>query len=208
MDVPLRCSCGALRGWVRSVGARSGNRCICYCDDCQSFAHFLERADAILDAHGGTDIFQTSPARVDLTSGVERLASIQLRPGSRVVRWYASCCGTPIGNTPADPRIPFVGLIHACIDSGAIGSSADAVLGPVRGSVFRRFARGDGAALPAPRTALQVLRIARLILVARLRGDRRQSPFFDPGGKPVAAPRVLGADELRAVEASRDASVG
>jgi hypothetical protein len=207
MDLPLRCSCGELRGWLRSVGPRGGNRCICYCDDCQSFAHFLGRADAILDPHGGTDIFQTSPARLEISAGMEHLACMQLRPGSNLVRWYASCCWTPIGNTPAARRLPFVGVIRSCMDVAATGSSADAVLGPVRGSVFRRFARGDQAALPRRLPLAQILRLVGMALAARLRRDQRRSPFFDAQGRLKVAPRVLSPEELRAVEASRDAIV-
>ena len=205
MDLPLRCGCGALRGVLRSVAPRGGNRCICYCDDCQSFAHFLGRAESILDPHGGTDIFQTT-ARLELSAGVQQLACMQLRQGSRVVRWYAGCCRTPIGNTVVTPRMPFVGLIHSCMDFDATGSTADSVLGPVRGSVFRRFARGDPAELAPRLGAIQILRVVRLVLAARLRRDRR-SPFFDVSGQPKVAPRVLRPDELRAVEASRDAAL-
>ena len=198
MDVPLRCGCGAFRGVLRSISPRNGNRCICYCDDCQAFANFLERPETTLDPHGGTDIFQTSQARLEITAGRENLACIQLRSGSKLVRWYASCCRTPIGNTPAEHRIPFVGVIHSCLDFGALGSSADAVLGPVRGTFFRRFARGDRAELPRGRSVLLILRLVRLVLVARLRRDQLHSPFFEPSGEPRVAAHVLSADELRA----------
>src|SRR5262245_21110924 len=194
-DVPLRCACGALRGVLRSVTPRRGNRCICYCDDCQAFAHFLGRADSILDRHGGTAIFQTSPARLEILEGRENLASMQLRAGSSLVRWYAACCRTPIGNTPADSRIPFVGVIHGCMDLAAAGTSADAVLGPVRGGFFRRFARGDAADLPEAHFVRQILRLGRIVLGARLRGDQRRSPFFGPDGKPSVAPRVQAVGE-------------
>jgi hypothetical protein len=92
------------------------------------------------------------------------------------------------------------------MDFSAAGSSPDAVLGPVRGSVFRRFARGDQAELRERLPVVQYIRLARMILVARLRRDRLRSAFFDPTGKPKASPRVLGAEELRAVEAARDAA--
>jgi hypothetical protein len=59
-EVPLRCSCGVVRGAARGVSGANGNRLICYCDDCQSFAHFLGPAQPILDSHGGTEIFQMS----------------------------------------------------------------------------------------------------------------------------------------------------
>src|SRR4051812_39818162 len=57
----LGCRCGRVRGTVTRAAPASVNRVICYCDDCQAFAHWLARAD-LLDAHGGTDIVQLAPA--------------------------------------------------------------------------------------------------------------------------------------------------
>jgi len=59
-DVALRCHCGRMRGIARAVSPSAGFRFVCYCKDCQAFARFLERPD-ILDAAGGTDIFQMPP---------------------------------------------------------------------------------------------------------------------------------------------------
>jgi hypothetical protein len=204
VDLPLRCACGAWRGVLRGVAPGRGNRCICYCDDCQSFAHYLGRADEILDAHGGTDIFQTSPARLEITAGNERLACVRLRPRSNVVRWFASCCRTPIGNTPAEHRVPLVGVIRSCLDLGAVGLSADAALGPVRGIAFPRFARGDRTQLPKRSLVLHLLRMVGIILAARIRRDQLRSPFMHADGELKASPHVLGVEELRAVEAVRD----
>jgi hypothetical protein len=189
MDLPLRCRCGAWRGVLRAAAPRSGNRVVCYCDDCQAFAHWLGDARGVLDAAGGTDIFQTSPARVEITAGGEQLACMRLRPGSNVLRWFARCCRTPIGNTPADPRFVLVGVIHACMDFGTAGRSADAVLGPIRGSAFPEFARGDRAELPRKVGVRHLARLVRIILAARLRGDVRRSPFDLTRVKP----QVLGA---------------
>ena len=203
-DVPIRCSCGALRGVARGVSRERGNRLVCYCDDCQSFAHFLEGADRILDAHGGTDIFQMSPARLEIADGLDHLACVRLRPGG-LLRWYADCCRTPIGNTPASRKAAFVGLIHSCTDTA--GPSRDEILGPVRARVNARFAKGDRARLDAhDRAPLSlIVRFIAMLLMARLRGDHSRSPFFDARtGAPTASPRVLTEDERRAVEAARD----
>ena len=124
-DVPLRCACGTVRGVARGLSPTRGHRVVCYCDDCQRFAHFLGAAQTILDPHGGTDIFQTSPARLEITAGGDLLACLRLRPRSNVLRWYAGCCRTPIGNTPADPRFVLVGVIHACMDFAAVGRTRD-----------------------------------------------------------------------------------
>lgn len=57
LDLPLRCRCGHVRGVATKISPLAGFRFFCYCKDCQAFARFLDRAD-VLDATGGTDIFQ------------------------------------------------------------------------------------------------------------------------------------------------------
>ncbi len=189
-DVPIRCSCGSLRGVARSVSRRSGNRLVCYCDDCQSFAEFLGRADEILDTHGGTDIFQMSPARLEITEGGNRLACVRLTPKG-LFRWYADCCKTPIGNTLPTRQVPVIGLIHSCMNTE--GKSRDETLGPVRAGVNGRYATGDRTEINAhDRAPLSVLfRMSRKLLGWRLRGDHNRSPFFDNTGAPTVVPRVV-----------------
>lgn len=206
VDLPIRCSCGALRGVASGVSGAVGNRVVCYCDDCQSFLHFLGNATEVLDAHGGTDIFQMSPARLRFTEGSERLACMRLRPRG-LLRWYADCCKTPIGNTPPTRALPFVGLIRVCVEPFSGVLSADGVLGPVRARVNARFAKGERAALDAhdKATASMILRFLRILAMARLRGDQARSPFFDAAGAPIVEPHVLSEEELARVEATRDA---
>jgi len=204
IDLPIRCTCGTLRGVLRGASPDHGNRAVCYCDDCQSFAHFLKRPADILDEHGGTEVFQTSPARVEFIDGADRLACMRLKP-SGLLRWYASCCRTPVGNTLATAKMPFVGLIRACLD--ADDAALDAALGPIRYRGMGRFAKGDVSGLGVhDRFTLGMLgRITRILIGAKLRGDARRSPFFDAeSGTPVAVPKVLSADELREVEMARD----
>src|ERR1700761_5845308 len=96
MNHPLRCSCGKLQGHVSHPG-RAG-RGVCYCRDCRAFAHFLGRPGDILDAQGGTDVMATLPSYVTFTQGKDKLACMSLSERG-MLRWYASCCNTPIGNT-------------------------------------------------------------------------------------------------------------
>jgi hypothetical protein len=205
--VEVGCDCGAVRGEAR-ITPETGNHLVCYCDDCQSFAHFLRRAGDVLDAHGGTEIFQMSPARLSITEGRDRLACLRLRPDG-LLRWYADCCRSPLGNTHASGKVPFVGLF--CCAVGPPSADVEAALGPVRARVNARFAQGDVTeSEAAPRWSLpMILRFARIVLGAWLRGDRRRSPFFDPRtGAPVALARVLTDAELSEVEAARDAGAG
>ncbi len=205
-DLPLRCTCGALSGVARGVSAARGNRLLCYCGDCQSFAHFLGRADEILDANGGSDIFQMSPARLVIREGADQLACMRLTPKG-LLRWYARCCRTPIGNTLATPNVPFVGWIQLHGGAGRDGRAWDEALGPVRARVGVGFAKGERSQLGSGgRGTLPVLlRFARVVLAARLRGDHKASPFFDPRtGAPRAIPQVLSEQQLRDVERARD----
>jgi len=199
-DLPVRCSCGALRAVARGVSPARGNRVVCYCDDCQTFAHFLERADDTLDAFGGTQIYQTSQARLEVTAGKDRLACVQLAPKG-LLRWYASCCRTPIGNTLASRQLPFIGLIVRCVDASAV-RSLDQALGPIRVRGYARFAKGNPPDAHPNFPASAIARVLWISLAARLRGDHRRSPFFDARtGAPIATPGVLSAVERAAVRA-------
>ena len=189
-DLPLRCRCGHVRGVAREVSPSAGFRFLCYCKDCQAFACFLERAD-VLDAAGGTDIFQMPPARMKLTAGTEALRC--LRFSSKVIRWYTDCCRTPIGNTAADPRFPVLALIHCFMDHATDGRSRDVVLGPplcriYQGSAVRPLPPMAGAPALFP----VFVRRASRMLGWWMRGLARPSPFFDAStSAPCSVPRVL-----------------
>src|SRR5690349_24000361 len=114
MKIRLRCRCGKLQGEVEA--ARVAARAVCYCKDCQAFARFLKTQDVVLDAAGGTEVEATLPAAVRFTHGLEHLACMSLSPKG-IYRWYASCCNTPVGNTPRDPKMSYVGLVRTCLDA-------------------------------------------------------------------------------------------
>lgn len=206
-DLELRCSCGTVRGVVHGVARRHANRAVCYCDDCQSFAHFLGHAGEILDAYGGTPIVQLSPARLELAAGAEQLRVMRLT-AKGALRWYTACCSWPIGNTLATRQVPFLGLIETAIEAGQGADAIDLTVGPVHARAFARFARGDTSVLEkvykGPPIAL-ALRLAGLMVRWRLRGDHKRSPFFDAEtSAPVSAPHVLSPAQLAAVVGARD----
>jgi len=171
-------------------------RAVCYCDDCQAFAHHLGRADTVLDDYGGTSIIQVSPSRLTITQGAQHLSCVRMT-NRNLLRWYASCCGTPVGNTPGWPRFHFVGLIHVFLDLPALGVSAREALGLVRARIFKRFATGDQSVINAMPGSFWSFLLGgmRRILGARLTGAYKSSPFFDSAGKPVAVPRRLTQEE-------------
>jgi hypothetical protein len=152
---------------------------VCYCDDCQSFAHFLGREDEVLDAHGGTDVFSTTLAHLEITEGADQVACVRLTAGG-MFRWYTACCRTPIGNTFPSPRSPFISVVHSCMDHAADVRSRDEALGPIRIRANGRFAKGDLSNLDAhPRIPMSMLPLIVMLFFARLRGEYSPSPFFD-----------------------------
>lgn len=186
----LRCGCGTLKGTV-DVAPRSGLHVVCYCDDCRAYAHALERPD-LLDEHGGTEIFQTAPARLKFTSGFEQARCMRLSDRG-MFRWYAGCCNTPIANVMTSPGVPILGLFTALIDT-----DDTSVLGPIT-RVQARFATGTPPG-DAEQTAslATIARVVRFMIAGRLRGAHKPHPFF-VDGRPAAGPRVLTSAEREAL---------
>ncbi len=202
MTHSLRCNCGKLKGTLKHTTAI--NRCVCYCADCQAFARFLKREHDILDEIGGTSISQTIPKHINFLEGTENLACVRLTE-TGLLRWYAACCNTPIGNTPPNFKLPFIGLIHNCLSTEP--ASLDETFGPVQMNVSPQAAilRGRGSAngepKPKPMGFLAgTLRVMGMVLRSRFDGSYKQNPFFvSATGAPIVTPKVLDRQELQDV---------
>ena len=196
MTLPLKCRCGAVRGEMQP--ARAFVRATCYCKDCRAYARFLGQPD-VLDDAGGTDIVPTAPATVRLTAGVEHVACMSLSPKG-TLRWYAQCCRTPLGNTSRNTRLPYLGVVTACLD--ATPRQLDAAFGPAGRCVLN----ADSATSQVRTTPLAFawggLRIMAGTLNARLRRERA-SPFLDGDGRLLREPEVITREQRAALE--RDA---
>lgn len=180
--IQISCACGSLQGELADpikVG-----RGVCYCKSCQAFAAHLGWP---LDEHGGTEVLQTSPSKVQFTSGIENLVCLRLSPEG-LLRWYSKCCKTPVGNTPSNYRMSFVGLISACVPVPGDADS-DQIFGPNRMRVHTADALGD----PPKNSGMvgMVLKFVRMLVVARLTGRYRSTPFFEADGSPIVSPVVL-----------------
>ena len=194
MDVEVSCKCGNVRGVIRDAAPSNANRVICYCDDCQAFAHHIGRAD-LLDEHGGSDIVQFAPAALSFDRGAENIAGVRLGPKG-LYRYYASCCKTPLGNTMT-PSIPFIGIVHE-----ALRAPLDEAFGPVRARLLPQFAKGtppsSGQSVNLPFMA----RTLRLILGWKLRGRARPHPFFKGRtNEPIVPLPILTESERDALRA-------
>ena len=193
MDIPLKCSCGSLKGTALNVSPDTGNHLICMCDDCRSYVQHLKREKDILDANGGTEIFQLTPAQIKFTAGTQNLRCLRLTPKG-LLRWYAGCCNTPVANTLPTPKIPFAGIPVFFFDFASVNQQSSSVLGPIRERIFGRF--GIGVLPPGTQQKASpalLLRTLRILFISKLKGMEKPHPFFDAKtGKMILEPEVLG----------------
>jgi len=138
VDLPFACECGAVQGVLSNVSPEAGKRYACYCDDCQAYIFHLGREADFLDEHGANEVFQTTPARLLLTKGMDKVAPLQMTK-RKIYRWRATCCKTPIAVTMQTPMLPFISM-HTPLFRV---TSRDLTFGPVRGRFFTHYARKD-----------------------------------------------------------------
>lgn len=193
MKMPLRCRCGTVRGELETT--RAYTRATCYCKDCRAFANFLA-VPGVLDESGGTDVVPIAPSAVHFTAGTEHVVCMSLSPKG-LLRWYASCCRTPLANTPREPKLPYVGMVTTCVD--ATPQALDAEFGPRNRVVLNT----QSATAPVKSTPLAFvtggLCILAGVLGARLRREHA-SPFFDASGRPLREPEVVSRERRAELE--------
>ncbi len=182
--IPLRCRCGRVQGEVGTRGTYA--RATCYCNDCRAYAQWLG-VPGLLDAAGGVDVVAMAPSQLRFTAGADQVACMSWSERG-IHRWYAACCRTPLGNTPRDPRVHYVGLSTACMEGA--GAAVDAAFGPPRRCLVST-ASATGPVRKRPLGTLWgILRVAFGLVGARLRG-RRGSPFLDASGHPIRTPEIV-----------------
>jgi hypothetical protein len=190
-DVALRCACGSVRGTLHGATPRSTLHVRCCCDDCQAFARWTGRDD-VVDELGASAIVMVSPSQVRITEGASHLRAMRLTPKG-LVRWYADCCRTPVGNTLALLAPPFVGLSRRMLD--AEDPAAKAAIGRVDATVQTRFATQPARDHGVLRASARALGLIDRALFA---GRTSPSPFTVDGAW-IAEPEVLSPDARAAL---------
>ncbi len=184
--VNLKCLCGKVRGETLDINEHLGTRIQCCCNDCQSFAQYLNHEGNILDQFGGTDIFQIPMSYLKITQGSDQIACVRMS-SKGMYRWYAKCCNTPIGNT-MDYGVPFIGVIHNFMDNAAV---RDSELGKSRGYIHKNSAKEKIPEDLQGSYANIRLRITSKLLTWKIKGLGRPSAFFNVDGEPVVKPNIL-----------------
>jgi len=194
MDMQIQCECGKFRAEIQAFPKNTPGRLKCYCDDCQSYLHYLRRGD-LLDENGGTEVIAAYPADVKILSGREHLNCTRLSDKG-MFRYSTSCCNTPVANTrPNTPWLGFLRRVYTVEDADLL----DRTLGPVRSSIMGRFAKGTPpAGTPKTFNMKAFVTVMPFILKGKLFGKSKPSPFFGEDGlTSIASPHVLDQGELR-----------
>lgn len=180
------CSCGTLRGHIADDAVHAGTRLGCFCSDCRATKLYFKQPDP---APGPVDLFETTADAITITQGTQQLGLFRLSPRG-TMRWYATCCNTPMFTSLTKPRLTFAGVQSDRMDD------ADR-LGPITAQVF----------IPQPGGKTKHQGMARLawgvftqMLAAQISGAWRQTPFFDVDtGRPVAEPLIPSKAERAAL---------
>ena len=196
LNLPLKCECGELQAELHELRSGEWNRNVCYCDDCQAYAHFLGKAGKVLDRNGGTDIVAIAPNKFRFIKGRENLKAMRLS-SKGMIRFYAGCCQSPIANSTPNNSFPFAGLFRTFI--AVDDRKLEETIGPVRSRVQGKFGIGS---LPAGTASVVSMRriLEFVMFMARgfIRGNSKGTPFFKDN-HPVVEPYVLNKSERTAL---------
>ena len=198
-DLAFACQCGEVTGHIEGVSPVEGDYVVCHCTDCQDLTRYLGQADAVLDPYGGSHLYQSRCARVKLAKGKNALCTLHLTEQA-TMRWYTVCCKTPLFNTYANGKLPYVTTQLAACDRKEV----DRLLGKPLGHLFTESAPVDAHHLPSLSFAKLMRRFFVRMAKDLLAGDRRKSALFDPSTlQPIAPPHRLTAMEREQLEALR-----
>ena len=143
----------------------------------------------VLDAQGGSDLFQALPEDVVILKGVEHLDCLRLSEKGPL-RWFTNCCSSPMCNTGARRALPLASFLVS-------GFTELGRLGPPIARVNRKTAIGHVEGEKGNWKTIVFKFIGRAIESYASLGFRH-NPFFDKGGRPIAQPYLLDDEERKA----------
>lgn len=188
----IQCECGKFKAEIKNFPQNTAGRCVCYCDDCQTYLHFLGKAN-LLDSAGGSEIIPVYPSDFKILQGQEVLSCVRLS-SKGLFRWYTSCCKTPIGNVL--PKFPWVGTLNRAY-SIKEPNYLEKTLGNIKSRIYGKYARGT-----PPKDTSQTMNFKNVKVVLPfvvkgfLTGKAKNSPFFEKDGvTPITVPKVLTPEE-------------
>ena len=190
-DVKLACECTKVEGVAHNVTGKSGNRLTCCCQDCQTFARYLDSlgrgsSRPILDQYNGTDIFQMPLSQLTIEKGIEEVRCVRLT-AKGMYRWYTACCHTPIGNTMG-ANMPFIGVVHNFMQHKT--SRVDEI-GKNRAYVQTHNMKTQIPSALKGSSSKAISRSVFKLICWKILGLNKPSPFFNLDGSAIVTPIIL-----------------
>jgi len=189
MTYAFQCPCGGVRGEL--LHSERALRGICHCKDCRAYSNHLGTSARTHDAHGGATFIATQAKHVRLCEGTQHLACLSLSERG-LLRWYATCCTTPIASSLRNWKVPYVSLVHTCLTSDPAAFE-------------RAFPRlqmrvNTGSATQTPpalvlKTFASLAKFIPAVGASGLTGAYKPNPFLTSEGEPVAPITVLSATQ-------------
>lgn len=184
-DTKLTCDCGSFQASLKQVNPSQGTHLRCHCNDCRAFVRVLQ-PDAQL--RNGLHLFQTDPDKIEIIKGVEFFECLTLSPKG-MLRWYTSCCKTPMFNTPRSARVPMVSVVTETADEPSL-------FGPVLSDAFVKTSGGKTKTTGFP---VLIYRFLKRAISSRISGRWKTTPFFIiPENIPFDKPYVITKAQKRA----------
>ncbi|SDZ52930.1 Uncharacterized conserved protein [Jannaschia faecimaris] len=176
------CKCGKLRGEIRDVSPAACTKIVCHCKDCRSAYTHLGLADP-----EKVGILQTTQDRITITEGGENLRVFRHTPKG-ALRWFATCCNTPLFYTPLKAR-----LVH-------VGVNADRLSNPEAGGkvLAEAFIPKPGGGQAHKGVGRMAARMVGRMVAKNISGEWRDSPLFASDGSPTRDPQILSREERAA----------
>jgi len=189
----IKCKCGRFQALLRN--SEKGVRAICYCKDCQIYAHYLKASENILNRLRGTEVIAVRPQQFAILCGREVLGCCSLTPlGS--LRWFSQCCSTPICNMSRNIRTAHISIIHTCMEKELIEKAF--------GNRVIHAKRHGAIGTPPKNEILHLLNfglnyLASVTCTYVTRGYRRNPLINWTTSKPIVNPLILTSEELRKI---------
>lgn len=188
----IQCECGQFQAQLTKFPKETPGRLKCYCDDCQSFLHYLNRTD-LLDANGGSEIIPVYPADFKILKGKDNLKCTRV-VANGMFRYSTTCCNTPIANT--DDKRPWVG-VHRRMFTAKDANKLNQVFDKIGASILGKYGHGTLPEGTPQKFSLKGFALVMpFILKGVALGRKRPSPFFN-GTESVVKPYILSEEERK-----------
>ena len=171
---------------------RGGTRAICYCTDCQIYAHYLKLSNEVLNSFGGTEVISVRPNQIFIQRGIEYLSCVSLTELG-AFRFFTNCCKTPICNMSRNYRTEHIAILHNCLNHNVIAEIFENNALHVK----RESGKGNTPKNNPVYFIASSLYYSYSVLLSHIYNGFKFNPFINQGTRrPVVSNIILSTSEL------------